>query len=110
MTRENRLYIDDMIKSIEVIEDYMAGLTEKDFKSDTLKQDGIARRIEIIGEASKNITNDFKKKHPEIPWRKIAGMRDILIHAYFGVNLDRIWEVVKKDLPKLKKQIKKIKD
>jgi uncharacterized protein with HEPN domain len=108
--RDNRLYIADIIKSIDAIEEYVAGLAEEEFKSNLMKQDAVARRIEIIGEASKNLTSEYKKKHAEIPWRKIAGMRDILVHAYFGVNIDRIWAVMKKDLPQLKKQIKKIKD
>jgi len=109
MKRDNRLYIDDIVACIEMIEGYVAGITEDDFKSDVQKQDAVARRIEIIGEASKNISAEYKKKHSEIPWRKIAGMRDILVHAYFGVNIDRIWAVVKKDLPHLKKQMKKVK-
>lgn len=110
MKRDNSIYLGDILHSIIAIEKYVKGLTEDEFKSDMLKQDAVARRIEIIGEASKNITSDYKKKHKNIPWRQIAGMRDILAHAYFGINMDRIWAVVKKDLPKLKEQIKKIKN
>jgi uncharacterized protein with HEPN domain len=110
LKRDNRLYLDDILGSIEAIERYVKGISEDDFKADMEKQDAVARRIEIIGEASKNIPDEYKKKHQEIPWRKIAGMRDILVHAYFGVNLDRIWAVLKKDLPALKKQIKEIKE
>jgi len=68
------------------------------------------RRLEIIGEAVKNIPDDFRAKYPDIPWRQIAGMRDILIHAYFGVELRRVWKVVKEDLPELKLKILKILD
>ena len=70
-------------------------------------RDATIRRLEIIGEAVKNIPNSFRNKYPEVPWRNIAGFRDILIHAYFGINLDRVWNIIKKDLPDLKKNIKK---
>jgi hypothetical protein len=62
------------------------------------------RRLEIIGEAAKNIDDSFRDKYPQIPWKKIAGMRDIIVHEYFGVRLDRVWDVVRKDMPDLKGQ------
>jgi len=68
------------------------------------------RRLEVIGEAVKNLPLDFREKYPNIDWKKIAGLRDVLIHAYFGVSLERIWVIVKDDLPDLKKKIKKILD
>ena len=78
----------------------------KDIKS----QDAVIRRLEIIGEAVKNLPADFKKKKSSIPWQNIAGMRDFLIHEYFGVDLDLVWQTVKKDLPEFKKQILKLLD
>ena len=66
------------------------------------------RRLEIIGEAAKNVPDDFRKKHPIEEWKKISGMRDVLIHAYFGINLERVWNAVKNDLPDLKEKIKSI--
>ena len=71
-------------------------------------QDAVIRRLEIIGEATKNIPEEFTKKHSEVPWSGIAKMRDKLIHKYFGVDLDLTWDVLKDDLPSLKEKIKKI--
>ncbi len=79
-----------------------------EFYEDSIVQDAVLRRLEIIGEAVKNVPDDFRAKYPDVPWRQIAGMRDVLIHAYFGVNLRRVWKVVKEDLPGLKLKILKI--
>ena len=73
-----------------------------------MRQSAIIRQLEIIGEATKNIPNTFRNKHPHITWRDIAGFRDVLTHAYFGVNLEKVWEIIKTDLPKLKKDMEKI--
>ena len=70
----------------------------------------MARRLEIIGEAVKNIPNDFRNKYPDVEWRKIAGMRDYLIHEYFGIDLKLTWRVVQKNIPELKRKIIKIKE
>ena len=102
------IYLSDVLESIEKIEEYMKGVGNKTFSKDTQLQDSVMRRLEIIGEAVKSIPSDFRSKHPEIEWKKVAGMRDVLIHSYFGVNLERVWIVVKEDLPVLKKNIKAI--
>ena len=73
-----------------------------------MKQSAIVREIEIIGKAVKNVPDDFKDKHKEIEWRKIAGMRDIIIHNYFRIDLNAVWNVINKDIPVLKKQMVKI--
>ena len=72
------------------------------------KQDSIIRRLEIIGEAVKNLPDSFRAKHPDIPWKKIAGMRDVLIHEYFEVDLALTWKVVKHELPSIKKKLAKL--
>jgi uncharacterized protein with HEPN domain len=103
--RDIGLYLKDITESISAIEEYVRVVTEDDFSSNRLVQDAVVRRLEIIGEAVKGIGDDFRGKYPEIPWKKIAGMRDIVAHGYFGVKLERIWDIVRQDLPQLKKQI-----
>ncbi|MGB9798055.1 MAG: DUF86 domain-containing protein [bacterium] len=90
------------------IEEYIRGISEEEFYSNRLIQDAVLRRLEIIGEAAKKIDEDFRNKYPRIPWKKITGIRDIIAHEYFGVKLERIWTVLKSDLPALKDEIKSI--
>ena len=83
-------------------------MSEGQFMADTKTQYSVIRGIEIIGEATKNLPHKLTDKHPDIPWKDIAGMRDKLIHAYFGVNSERVWIVIKRDLPDLKRKIRSI--
>ncbi len=109
MKRDINLFIQDILDSIKDIESFSKGLTKEKFISNKLKQNAIIRSLEVIGEATKNIPDSFRGKYPDIPWRKIAGFRDILSHAYFGVSMERVWNITEKDLPTLKKEIAKIK-
>ena len=95
--------------SIENIESFLKEISKESFFKDRLRQSAVIRQLEVIGEATKNIPDSFRKKYPEIPWKKIAGLRDIIIHTYFEIDLDITWEIIKKDLPLLKKQVQNIK-
>jgi len=105
MKKNVNIFLKHILEAIKLIEDYTKGKEKSDFLKSTQLQDSVIRRIEIIGEAIKNIPSDFKSSHEDIPWKEITGMRDILIHQYFGVDLELTWEVIKVDLPKLKKSI-----
>lgn len=106
MKRDYRIYLDDILESIEKIEEYTKGKSWLDFANDTELQDAVLRRFEIIGEAIKHTPDEVKEKYPEIEWKKAAGARDIFAHEYFGVSLERVWSTVVKDLPKFRDQIK----
>lgn len=108
MKRDVRVYIKDIFEAIEKIEEYTKGSSEEDFCSNTQMQDAVLRRLEIIGEAVKHIPQKIRNEHPDVPWKQIAGMRDMLTHEYFGVNLKRAFKVVKKDIYDLKAKIIKI--
>lgn len=108
MKKEPKIFVEHILESIALIEKYVEPLNQKAFFENQQIQDSVFRRLEIIGEAVKNLADDFKKKHPQIPWKEIAGMRDVLIHDYFGVNILQVWNTVKKNLPNLKKKLEKI--
>jgi len=107
--RDDSVFVMHILDSINAIGEFSKNISRRDLESNRLKQSAIVREIEIIGEASKNISEEFKKRHKEIPWREISGTRDKIIHHYFGLNLDMIWEIVTEDLPDLKNKLNKIK-
>lgn len=108
MAKDPKIYLEHIIESIDVIEKYAKGQTLDSFLHAPKDQDAIIRRIEIIGEAVKNLAEDFKGKYPDVPWQDAADMRNILIHEYFVVDVKTVWDTVNNDLPKLKQQIQKI--
>lgn len=110
MKKDVKIFLEHILESIDLIEEYVKDKNKSDFLESSQLQDSVIRRIEIIGEAVKNIPDEVKKTHTIIPWKKIIGMRDILIHQYFGVDLNLTWKVIEEDIPELKKKIVSIKD
>lgn len=108
MTKDARVYLVHIIECIEAISGYMAGLDKDAFSHDTKTQDAVQRRLAVIGEAVKKLSPELRLAHPDIPWRRMAGMRDKLIHDYFGVDIDLVWEVSTSLLPPPKPRLEAI--
>jgi len=109
MHKNDLAYVDHILQCIKKIRKYIKTVDKKEFSKNDLLQDAIIRNFEVIGEASKKISPDFKKIYFEIPWKEISGMRDKLIHDYLGVDIEVIWKTIEQDLPILQKGLKKIK-
>ena len=109
MKKKDVPYLNHILEAINDVEESVKNLSKSEFLIDKDKKDAAVRRIEIIGEVIKNISQITKEKYPDVEWKKIAGTRDKLIHLYFGVDFDTIWDVIKNNFPELKKQMEKIK-
>ncbi len=103
--KEDTIYLKHILDAIFRIEEYTQGIEYEDFMDNYLVQDGVIRQIEIIGEATKKLSTGIRNRYSEIPWKDIAGMRDKLIHDYFGVDLAAVWDTVKKDIPALNSRL-----
>lgn len=108
MKRTYEDYLNDIIEAIHLIEEFTKNINFTEFLKDRKTQFAVIRALEIIGEAAKNIPDEFKSHHEEVPWSEMARMRDKLIHAYFGVDLRVVWKTIKEDIPLLKTLIKKL--
>jgi uncharacterized protein with HEPN domain len=103
-------FLMDILDSIEKIENFVEGFNFEEFSKDTKTIYAVIRALEIIGEATKNLPNSLKVEHPEVPWRDMAGFRDKVVHGYFGVDLEVVWDTAIDDAPSLKPLIAKILD
>ena len=108
MPRDYKVYLDDILEASTKIRNYTSGLTLEGFKNDTKTLDAVVRNLEVIGEAAKKVPDDVRSRYPDIEWKKIAGLRDILIHEYFGIDVNIIWDILKNKLPQLDEQVRKI--
>lgn len=105
MPNEYLVYLDDILECIEKIEKYTLHLSRQEFLQNSMAADAVVRNLEIIGEAAKRLPLEIKRKYPEIEWRKIAGLRDILAHEYSGIDLQILWDIVQNKLPGLKRSL-----
>lgn len=109
-SRDDRVYLEHILEAAGKAERYLHGFDPEGFRNDTLVQDGVIRQIEIIGEAAKRVSPAHRTAHPEIPWQDMAGMRDKLIHDYFGVDIMQVWLTATEDLPPLVRRIEAMLD
>ena len=108
--REWKLFVEDILESIELVESYVANMNFDDFKNDRKTIDAVVRNLEIIGEAARNISDEIKNKYQNVDWKGMIGLRNRIAHRYFGINLTIIWEILKQELPPLKEKMKQIKE
>ena len=108
MPRDYKVYLEDILEAIGKIHRYTKELSQEVFSSDEKTLDAVVRNLEIIGEAIKKVPGKIRSKHSEVEWKRIAGLRDILIHEYFGIDVAIIWDIVQNKLPVLEKQINQI--
>lgn len=99
------LLLDDMVERIERINRYVGGMSREAFLADSKTIDSVVRNLEVIGEAANRLPPEFCARHPEIPWRRIVGLRNRIVHEYFDVDIDLVWEIVSSELPTLRSQV-----
>lgn len=99
MSRDQRLFLEDIVACCDKIGRYTIGLTFEQFSKDEKGIDAVARNLEVMGEATKRLSDDIRSRFPDVPWRKMAGLRDIIVHNYFGIDIQLLWDIVQKDVP-----------
>ncbi len=108
MKRNYSLFLKDILSAMEAIEKFVEGMSYEELTQDDKTSSAVIRKFEIVGEATKHIPEWLRNKYPEIPWKSMAGMRDRLIHAYFGIDYKLVWEAIELEIPVLKSKLQKI--
>jgi len=108
MPRDYKVWLEDILEAIQKIHGYTKGMSSKTFAADAKTLDAVVRNLEVIGEAVKKTPENVRSKHANVDWKKIAGLRDILIHEYFGIDPEIIWDIIQSKLPTLEKRVKRI--
>ena len=108
MPRDYKVYLEDILEAAGRVLKFTSGLAFSDFVRDLKTHDAVIRNLEIIGEAIKKVPEEVRKEHPKVEWKKIGSLRDILIHEYFGVDDEILWDIVQHKLPKLKNQVESL--
>ena len=108
MKKDDAVYLHHILDAITRTEEYLKDATKLQFFESGLLHDAVIRQLEIVGEASRNVSEEFQEKYSEIPWGQIVAMRNRIIHEYFNINLEVAWDIVREDLPVLKQQVQKI--
>ena len=108
MRRDYRVYLEDILEAAGAAREFVTGMGKDELAKDRRTRDAVVRNLEIIGEAVKKLPPQTKRDHPEVEWKKIAGLRDILVHDYFGIDMDIVWDVVQNKLPVLVEQVRRI--
>jgi uncharacterized protein with HEPN domain len=106
--RDDQAYLSHILEAIETIESYIVGSTFDEFKANKMMVDAVVRELEIIGEASNHLSDDLRERHADVPWLKMRGLRNFVIHEYFSVNEKIVWDTCKQNLPELKAQISRL--
>jgi len=105
MPRDYRVLLEDIAEAVQAIGEFTEGMAKDDLAADRKTRDAVIRNLEVIGEAAKKLPDELRDRHADIEWKRIAGLRDILIHDYFGIDLDIIWDVVETEVPKLGERV-----
>ena len=108
MPRDYRVFLDDIVEATSKVLEYTSGLSYEQFGADRKTIEAVVWNLQIIGEAVKNIPEETRSQYPDVPWRDMAGLRDIIVHQYFGIKLDVIWKVIQQDLPRVEHLIREI--
>ena len=107
-SRDPELLLEDILAAIRKVDRYTAGMDWERFRQDEKTTDAVVRNLEVVGEAVRRLPEDFIARHPNVPWRQAAGLRNRIVHDYFGLDLEIIWEVIQHDLPRLRQQLENL--